>query len=319
MKVLVTGAGGFLGGHIVARLDDVRGLDLRWPDGPETCDRITGSVLDPDTVAKAVHGVDVVIHAAAISDLWSSGRFDYDRVNVLGTCRVLAAARRAGARTVLVSSYTTLVDRRTAPGSVLDESVELWPTRLTGPYPRSKRQAELAALSAVAAGQEVVIVLPTAPVGAGDYRPTPPGRLIRDLATGRLPALLDARLNLVDARSVAEAIVTAAKTGRSGRRYLLAGEDISTGELARRVAALSGVPAPTRRVPLSLARAFARAEEAVARVTGRMPRAPLTGIRLAALDCRFDAARASDELGFVPRPVDEALALAVAEFRAGSV
>ena len=319
MKVLVTGAAGFLGGHLLsvlaARGYEPRGFDLVAGDG----DWVTGSVQDPDAVAAAVDGVGLVIHAAAVADLWSPDRFSYDRVNVVGTCRVLAAARRAGARTVHVSSFTTLVARDTPPDALLDETAEIVPNRLTGPYPISKRQAELAALSAAAAGQQVVIVQPGAPVGAGDHRPTPPGRMILDLMQGRLPALLDCRLNLVDVRAVAEATVTAGERGASGTRYLLTGDDTTATELATLVAAASGTPAPTRRVPHAVALAAARVEAAIARLTGRPPRAPLTGVRLAGLPCRFDNARARAALDFAPRPLVDCVAEAVDWYRSREV
>ena len=316
MTVLVTGAAGFLGRQVCASLirqgHRVRGLDLV---AGEADDWIVGSVLDPDVVARAVVDAELVLHAAAITDLWTRERFAYDRVNVVGTCRVLAAARRIGARTVLVSSYTSLIGSRTERNAMLDESVEIAPNRLLGPYPKSKRQAELAAQSAAGAGQDVVIVLPGAPVGRGDDRPTPPGQMILDLMHGRLPALLDCSLNVVDAAAVAETIVTAGQKGTSGARYLLTGEDLPIGEFAGMVEAATGTPAPRRRVPYWLARSAATVEGTWARLTGRTPKAPVTGVRLAGRPCRFDNTRARQELGFAPRPVAECVAEAVAHYR----
>ena len=312
MTTLVTGAGGFLGGHVVRTLleqgESVRALDLAYPAGfPEQVERIEGSILDPDTMARAVSGADHVIHAAAIAHLWAPGRFTYDRVNGLGTCRVLAAARRTGAKVVHVSSYTTLIARGTPAEALLDETVEIPPSQLLGAYPRTKRQAELFALSAVANGQPVTMVLPAAPIGAGDVNLTPPTAMIRDLAAGKTPALLDCLLNLVDARAVARAIVAARTQGENGQRYLLTGEHISLRHLAEKIAARTGVAAPRATVPLFVALAAARAEAVLSRMTGRAPKAPLTGVRLAAHPVRFDNARARRVLGFQPRPLDTCL------------
>ena len=245
---LVTGAGGFVGGHVVATLaargEAVRGLDIAFPTAlPDGVERVEGSILDQAALAGAMAGAGAVIHCAAIADLWSPNRWTYDRVNMRGTCEVLIAARKAGARVVHVSSYVTLIggpDRRVIGGeATLDETVELSPSDMLGPYQRSKREAELAALSAARMGQEVVIVQPSAPVGPGDNRLTPPSRMIRDLAAGKTPAVLDCLLNLVDVRALATGVIAARDKGRSGERYLLTGEDLTMAELATKVAALA--------------------------------------------------------------------------------
>ncbi len=317
---LVTGAGGFLGGHVVAALaargESVRALDIAFPAVlPEGVERIDGSILDQAALAGAMAGAGAVIHCAAIADLWEPSRWAYDRVNMRGTCEVLIAARRAGARVVQVSSYVTLIGGPDKGEATLDETVELTPTDMLGPHPRSKREAELAALCAVRMGQEVVIVQPSAPVGPGDHRLTPPSRMIRDLAAGKTAAVLDCLLNLVDVRALAEGVIAARDKGRSGERYLLTGEDLTMVELAAKVAALAGVAAPRFRVPHWLALAAARIEAGVSAVTRRPPTAPLTGVRLAGRRVRFDNAKAREELGFAPPPVDQALADAVAWMR----
>jgi dihydroflavonol-4-reductase len=313
---LVTGAGGFLGGHVVAALlargEAARALDIAFPVAPAPeAERIDGSILDEDLLGRAAAGAQAVIHCAAVADLWVPQNIAYHRVNMRGTCEVLIAARRAGARVVHVSSYVTLIGGPDRGEVTLDETVELTPSDMLGRYPRSKREAELAALSAARMGQDVVIVQPSAPVGPGDHRLTPPSRMIRDLAAGKTPAVLDCLLNLVDVRALAEGVLAARDEGRTGERYLLTGEDLAMSEVASKVAALAGVAAPRFTVPHWLALAAARVEAGVSALTKRPPTAPPTGVRLAGRRVRFDNSKARDELGFAPPPVDQALADAV--------
>ena len=315
MTILVTGAGGFVGTHICRKLRErgvtVRGYDLAYPAGAEL-DDVTGSILDVAPLEEAFTGVTGVIHGAALAQLWVPGRFDYDRVNVLGTYRVLAAARRINAPFVLISSYTTLVGLNTAQNAQLDEDIQIAPNRLCGRYPRSKRQAELFVQAAAGAGQQACIVMPTAPVGIGDYNLTPPSAMIRDLAQGRIPALLDCQLDLVDVEAVADAAIAALERGQAGERYLLSGEAISLPDLANLVAALVGRDPVKTKVPLSVALLAARVEALISRVTKNPPKAPLTGVRLAARPASFSSDRARTALGFAPRPLSEILPDAVA-------
>jgi dihydroflavonol-4-reductase len=256
-----------------------------------------------------------VIHCAAVTDLWIPRRVLYDWINMRGTCEVLIAARQAGARMVHVSCHLTLIDGAEDDPASVDETRELTPSEMLGRCPRTKREAELAVLSAARISQDAVIVMPAVPVGPGDHRPTPAGRMIRALAAGRVPALPEGSVNLVDVRAVAEAVIAARDRGRSGERYLLTGETVGLADLAERVARLAGGEPPRFRVPVSLAQAVARAEAGLARLTGRAPRLPLTAARLLARRLRFESAKARAELGFAPPPVDAALADTVAWLR----
>jgi dihydroflavonol-4-reductase len=317
--LLVTGAGGFIGGHVCRLAQQhgwrVRGLDLAFPH-PIAGEAITGSILDPAALRAALAGADAVVHGAAITSLWARDPADFMRVNAEGSRAVARAAREAGARMAHISSYTVLVSGpRGGAMRTVDEGSELPPDRLLGPYPAAKRQAELFVLDEVSQGLFATILLPSAPVGPGDWSCTPPTRLLMDLAAGRLPAILDAPMNLVDVESVAQACLAALELGRPGRRYLLSGEDAPLSHIARIVASLSGVRAPSARVPYGLALATAEVEALWAKLTGRPPRAPLTGVRLAGRNIGFSNARARAELGFAPPPLAETLAHAVAAFR----
>ncbi len=318
-RLLVTGAGGFLGGHLcrlaAARGFEVTGLDLRFPAGfPHRA--ITGSVTRAADVEAAVAATDAIIHAAALTGLWTPARADWFEVNLGGTRRVAAAARARGARLVHVSSFTTLVSGPRGERRTVDETVELPPSALMGGYPASKRMAELAVLAEVAQGLHATILLPAAPVGPGDRTPTAPMRLIRDLASGRLPAILEARMNLVPVEAVAEAALAALERGVPGRRYLLAGDNAWLSEIAAEVARLARVRPPRARVPYPLAHIAGMASEAAAWFSGAEAGAPLTGVRLAARLLDFDGSRARTELGFSPPGWRETVARAVAAVQA---
>jgi len=311
VKVLVTGAAGFLGRHLshqlLARGDAVVGLDLAFdPPPPPGVSAITASVTDAAALCRAAAGCDALIHAAALTGLWDRDPANFERVNLGGTEAALTAAAAAGVtRAVHVSSYVTLISgHRGDPPRTVDETLELAPEAMLGPYPRAKRLAELAALAAPIVP---AIVLPSAPIGPGDHRPTPPGQMLEDLANGRIPAMIETLFDLVDVRAVAAGAIAALDRGRPGQRYLLSGETLTTAALLERVAAITGLRPPRARVPYGLALATARAEAAIAAATGRPPTAPVTGVRLAGPRIRFDNARARGELGFAPPPVETAL------------
>ncbi|MEM9144674.1 MAG: NAD-dependent epimerase/dehydratase family protein [Pseudomonadota bacterium] len=318
MRVLVTGGGGFLGRHLIAGLvargDQAVAFDRAFPEPVPDAVCHIGDVTDPVAVEQAVAGCAGVIHAAALTGLWARDPAVFDQVNRGGTETVLGAAAKAGVRrAVHVSSYTTLIAGPRGPWRTVDETVE-WPeTAMLGPYPRSKWQAERVAEQAAV---PTAIVLPAAPIGPGDATPTPPGAMLRDLANGALPAMIDCGWALVDVRAVAEATLVALDRGEAGRRYLLAGETLDTAALMALFERVSGVTPPRARVPHGIALAAGLVEAPVARLRCKPPTAPLTGVRLAGPRLRFDAARARAELGFAPPPVEAALRDALLWMRA---
>lgn len=318
MRVLVTGGGGFLGGHVCAALhargDQPIAFDRAFPNAEAPWTQRPGSILDEAALRAAMAGVSGVVHAAALADLWRRDPHEYERVNHQGARRVAQAARAAGARLIHVSSYTTLIAGPDRPERTVDETREIAPEALLGPYPRAKRRAELVVREAAAAGLDAWTVLPSSPLGPGDHRLTPPSRLVRDLARGGLPALLACLINLVDVRAVAAGVVAALDApGKGvGERFLLTGTDHELGDLAAMVAARTGVQAPKARAPYRLAWTAAWVEAGLARLTGRAPSAPLTGVRLAGRRVRFSNAKARAALGFAPPPTEVALDAALA-------
>lgn len=300
--VLVTGAGGFVGRHLVGALhkrgESVRAFDLRFEPDLVDAQTVVGSVTDSKAVEEAMQGVESVFHCAAIAHLWSSDPDAYTKVNVEGTRTVLEAARKAGvARVVHVSSYVTLMANRFA-GQVVDEDSVLEVEDMLGPYPVSKFLSERLALDMATDDFHVVAALPSAPVGPLDYGMTPPSKLIADLVNGKIPATMQCRMNLVDVRTLVQGLIAARDTGTSGKRYLMTGQDMSMDEFLKILQEVSGRRMPKTKVPKTIAHAAALIDECViARLTGRAPGAPLTGVRLARTNMQFDSEKSGAELG----------------------
>lgn len=320
---LVTGASGFVGGH-VARALAARGDALRLLLRP-TSDRrgvaglgfqeAVGDLRDPASLERAVAGCSVVYHVAADYRLWSKNPAELERSNVDGTRNLLAACEQAGVEKVVYTSTVGAIGI-IGDGTPGDEDSPVSVEQMTGPYKRTKFLAEQAALEFARRGLPVVIVNPTAPVGEADWKPTPTGRIIVDFLRGATPAYLDTGLNLVDVRDVAQGHLAAAERGRAGERYILGAENLSLREILERLARISGRPAPRVQIPYALAWLFGAAGTAWASVSGREPRAPLEAVRMARKKMYTRSDKAERELGWSPGSVEAALERAVEWFRA---
>jgi dihydroflavonol-4-reductase len=321
--VLVTGGAGFIGSHLVRRLlergEAVRVLEL--PTAPlahlplDRIDLVQGDIRDRAAVARAVRGCREVYHLAANPHLWAQRRGLFRQVNYLGAVNVLEESLEAGVRRVLHTSTESILTRarQTAPIAE-DQHVPL--REVIGPYCRSKFFAERHALRLARQGAPVVVVNPTIPVGPGDYGRSPPTRMIFDFCRGMRREYLEAELNLIDVRDVAKGLVRAMERGRPGRRYLLGNENLSIREVFIRLARLTGLPEPSRRVPYAVALGAAYVSEWWADVvTHRPPAATVTGVKLTQRRMHFDPRLSLEELALRPRPVAESLAEEVAWFR----
>ncbi|PYR27764.1 MAG: NAD-dependent dehydratase [Acidobacteria bacterium] len=318
MITLVTGATGFIGSHL-ARLLVQRGCRVRALVRPASqldalaglsVDVVRGDLRDPASLANAVRGVWRVFHAAADYRLWTRDpRALYD-TNVEGTRHLLDVCRRIDLdRFVYTSSVATLaVPRRDA---LSDENTTAPIDEIVGHYKRSKLLAERAVLVAASDGLPAIVVNPTTPVGPGDWKPTPTGRIIVDFLRGRMVAYVDTGLNLIPVEDVAAGHVLAAERGRVGERYILGGRNMSLKEIFDMLAVVSGRPAPQRRMPLGLALATGYVSELFARILHRDPRVPLEGVRMARHKMFVDVSKARRELGFESGSIEEALGRAV--------
>lgn len=323
MTTLVTGATGFVGAAVVRRLlaagHTVRvlvraGSNRRNLEGLPL-DVVAGDLQQPASLAAALRGCDAVFHVAADYRLWVRDRAAMYATNVEGTRRLMTAAAEAGVRRIVYTSSVAVLGHG-SPGGPADETAPSRLEDMIGPYKRSKFLAEELVRGMAAEGLPVVIVNPSTPVGPGDVKPTPTGRMIVEAASGRMPASVDTGLNIVDVDDVAAGHLLAFERGQPGARYVLGGENLSLHEILAIVARLSGRNPPRLRVPHAVAMAVACGSEAWARVFGGEPIATIDSVRMARSTMYFDSRKAQAELGFEARPASEALARAVAWFRA---
>jgi dihydroflavonol-4-reductase len=319
MKTLVTGATGFLGSHVARALagrgENVRVLvrpssDLRTLDGLDA-ERFQGDLRDRASLDRALDGVQRVFHVAADYRLWARDPREIYESNVTGTQNLLDASRRAGIEKFIhTSTVATIAVPR--EGSLPNEKTQSSVDEMIGHYKRSKFKAEQCAMRAAEAGLPVVIVNPTTPVGPGDWKPTPTGRIIVDFLNGRIPGYVDTGLNFVPVEDCARGHLLAAERGRIGERYILGGRNLTLKQMLDILSSVSGRPAPRWKFPHVLAYAAGYMDTAVSRLRGREPRIPLEGVRMARHNMFVDASKAGLELGFAPGPIEAALERAVA-------
>ena len=323
MKILVTGATGFIGGHLTRLLaeqgDHVRALVRSGSDGRVLsslhAEVVFGDIRDYESVERAVKGCEVVFHVAADYRLWVPNPSDMYETNVQGTVNVLEAALSENVHRVV---YTSTVGALGIPedGSPGDETTPVKERNLCGPYKRSKYLAEQKALSYNSKGLPVVIVNPSTPMGSGDRKPTPTGKMIVDFLNGKIPAFLDTGLNLVHVEDVAEGHILAQRLGRAGEKYILGYRNLTLAEIFQLLGKVSGRPAPKVRLPYTPVLLAAYASEAVSRrITHREPLICLNAVRMAKRKMFFDSKKAVRELGFSQTPIERALEEAVTWFR----
>src|SRR5262245_6721204 len=273
MRAYVTGASGFIGGHVAKALRE-RGVEVR----DERVD-----LLDPAGLERMLDGCGALVHVAALYS-YDARWEQLELVNVEGTRNVLDAAARANVSRVVVTSTAGTCGPVPGRAATEDDAPPSW--ELNVPYKRTKRAAERLALDAGA-----VVVNPTAPIGAGDLRPTPTGRMVAGVARGRMRGYLAGTgLNVVDVRDVAIGHVLALERGRPGERYLLGGVNLPLRELFARIAEAAGVRGPSVRVPYAVARAAA-----ALRLVHR------NEVRLARLPMYFSWEKVERELGYRAR------------------
>jgi dihydroflavonol-4-reductase len=315
-KVFLTGSSGFVGGHVLRELlaagYEVRALVRGSGADQENVEYVQGDLENAGAFARALDGCRFVVHCAALYSFAPRDRAAVHRVNVIGTAGLVEAARVAGVeRVVLTSSSATLGAARDGRPRTEEDFA---PEGRSAGYHHSKLDQERAAF---AGRVPLIALLPTAPVGPGDWKPTPTGQMILDFARGKMFAKPPrGGLNIVPVEDVARAHVVALQRGTPGERYVLGGKNVLLDQLWQLLSDVTGKPLPRWRVPDALALAIAYADEARCRVqrTAR-PFVPLEGVRMSREWMFADSSKAARELDFRAGAVRDALDRAVRWYR----
>jgi dihydroflavonol-4-reductase len=322
MKALVTGATGFVGAAVVRALIktgvDVRVLARRDSDftnlQPFKVDGVYGDLRDKASLLKALAGCQQLYHVAAHYALWARDPSVFYDVNVAGTTNLLEAAREVGTERIVYCSTIGAIGLPPDGGPGTEETpVSL--SQMAGHYKRSKYLAEQEVLRLAKQGLPVVIVNPSAPVGEGDVKPTPTGRMIVEFMKRRMPAYIETGMNIVDVDDVAAGHLLAMQKGRIGERYILGCKNLMLREVFDILSKLTGIKAPTLKLPRFAVLPLAYLNHWLAILTGQPPRIPLEGVKMAKHKMHYDCSKAIRELGIPQTPPEVALEKAVRWFK----
>jgi dihydroflavonol-4-reductase len=330
MKCFVTGASGFIGSNLVHELvaHGHRVKALLRPNADERglagvkFDRATGDILDRKSLEREIDGCDWCFHVAASYHLWLRNYAPMYEVNVEGTRNVLETAAKVGCRKIVHTSTVGCIglpQKKNGKFTPTDETEKILDEQLSSDYKRSKFRAETIAFDLFRKkGFPIIIVNPSAPVGPRDVKPTPTGQIIVDFLNRKLPAYLETGLNWVHVRDVAAGHILAAEKGRLGERYILGNKEgnWTMQETLVALEEITGIRAPRIKIPYWVAYRAAEINEMISFFTGRPPKAPLAGVRMARYKMWFNPAKAVRELGLPQTPPKQALADAVEWFRA---
>jgi len=322
MQVFLTGGTGFIGANVVrlllqaghsvrvlvredSSLDNLEGLDV---------EKVVGSLNDAD-LAEKMQGCEALFHIAAFYSLWQSDKEQLYRSNVEGTRNCLAAAKQVGIKRTVYTSSAAAIGLG-PKGTPVDEAHQSTADELIGHYRKSKYWAEQEAFKAAKAGQDVVIVNPTSPIGEWDARPTPTGNIVLRFLRQQMPFYLDTGLNVIDVQDVAKGHLLALEKGRSGERYILGNQDMKLKSMLDILEKLTDVDAPEKSIPVAVPMTVAWIEENVLARLGKSPNVPLDGVRMGTKTMYYDASKAVKELGLPQTDIAEALQRSVDWYRA---
>jgi len=319
--VLVTGASGFVGAA-VARAAVARGFKVKVLmraaanhaniSGLDV-EAVTGDMREEASMTRALDGARYLFHVAADYRLWARDPNEIANNNLQGARAVMGAAKATGVERIVYTSSVAAL--KPVNGMAVDETSRHTPDTVIGAYKLSKLLAEREVERRIAdEGLPCVIVSPSTPIGPRDIKPTPTGRIIVEMANGKMPAFLDTGLNLAHVEDVAEGHFLALERGRIGESYILGGEDVSLQAMLADIGGLVGRKAPRVKLPRGPLFPLAYAAEAVARFTGKEPFLTADALRMSRYRMFFSSEKAKRELGYSARPYAKGLEDALAWF-----
>jgi dihydroflavonol-4-reductase len=317
--ILVTGATGHLGNvlvrELVSRGEKVRAMFLPGEDRTPLKDMpveiMEGNILDPESLKPIFAGVKHVYHLAGVISIMPGQNEIMRRVNVTGTENVIRAVREAGVQRLI---YTSSIHALARPphGVTIDETLKFDPLNPAGEYDRTKAEASIKVLEAVADGLDAVLVCPTGVIGPYDYRGSEMGNLITGWMHQKMQFIIEGMFDFVDVRDIARGQILAGENGRKGETYILSGERIALETMLEIVQNCVGIRAPRIKIPIDLAKFAAAFTPLYYRLTRTTPRFTPYSIETVLSNCCISHEKAQSELGYSPRSLKETLTDTVA-------
>ena len=315
MTTLITGANGFIGSAVLRQLlakgENVKALvrpnaDRRNFNGLDI-ELIEGDLRDNDAINKAVKNCKQIYHLAADYRLWIPDPESMYQTNVDATRQLVLSASEAGVEKIVYTSSVATLGLND-DGTPANETTPVSLANMFGHYKRSKFLAEEEVQKLVIQKQcPVTIVNPSTPVGAGDIKPTPTGRIVLDTIRNRMPAYVDTGLNIVHVDDVAHGHILAMEKGEMGERYILGGDNMTLASILEYICVSQNMPAPTIKLPHNLVMPAAWFMELMAKLTHKEPRATVDSVRMSKKKMFFSSEKAKLKLGYQSRPGVEGL------------